>query len=570
MAGAAPQFVTEDHAKALGAYYTDSPVAHFLVTWAVRRSTDTVLDPSFGGGVFLYAASRRLRDLGGDPAAQIFGVELSASAHRQVGARLASDLSIAAPHLLHSDFFEILPERLPLVDAVVGNPPFIRYQRFTGEVRQRALRRAAEQGLKLSALSSSWLPFLVHSIRFLREGGRLAMVIPFEIGHAAYARPVLDYLARSFHSVEFLTFRKKLFPDLSEDTILLLADGRSSGTLTARFQLRDLLHAAELPSILDEKSALHSTVQTLDARRISDGTHRLIENLIPAKARSLYRRLRADDATIPLGDLADVGIGYVTGANDFFHLSAEQARCWRIPQRYLRPAVRRGRALQGLRFTPEDWRRLLSGSDAGHLLALPASGGLPESVQAYLAEGLRNEVHRAFKCRNRTPWYHVPHVYLPDCFLTYMSGHVPRLVANEARAVAPNTLHVLRLRPDTLRSGAALAALWQTSLTQLSVEIEGHALGGGMLKLEPTEAERVLLPRIQSESGLEDLALYLDGLVRHQGHEAALEYADQELLEKRLGLSLRDIQSLREAAASLRARRTGRGVNDERSRRPAA
>jgi hypothetical protein len=49
-----------------------------------------------------------------------------------------------------------------------------------------------------------------------------------------------------------------------------------------------------------------------------------------------------------------------------------------------------------------------------------------------------------------------------------------------------------------MRSGqpytaAGLAALWQTSMTRLSVEIEGHALGGGMLKLEPGEAAKVIL-----------------------------------------------------------------------------
>lgn len=38
------------------------------------------------------------------------------------------------------------------------------------------------------------------------------MVIPMEIGHAAYAVPVLQHLATSFREVTFLTFRKKLFP----------------------------------------------------------------------------------------------------------------------------------------------------------------------------------------------------------------------------------------------------------------------------------------------------------------------------------------------------------------------
>ncbi len=216
-----------ENPKDLGAYYTDSQVADFLVWWAVRHASNTVLDPSFGGGVFLRSTCKRLRELGGDAATQVYGIELDPGVHSRIAEKLHDEFGAVKTNLVHSDFFEVVPARLNLVDVVVGNPPFIRYQRFTGEARWRALQRAAEQGLNLSELSSSWLPFLVHSLGFLRHGGRLAMVIPFEIGHAAYALPILGHLSRTFGRIHFLTFRKKLFPDLSEDTLLLLAEGKA-------------------------------------------------------------------------------------------------------------------------------------------------------------------------------------------------------------------------------------------------------------------------------------------------------------------------------------------------------
>jgi len=49
-------------------------------------------------------------------------------------------------------------------------------------------------------------------------------------------------------------------------------------------------------------------------------------------------------------------------------------------------------------------------------------------------------------------------------------------------------------------------------LTSLSVEIEGHALGGGMLKLEPSEAENVLLAT--GHGRIAPLMAELDRLVR--------------------------------------------------------
>src|SRR5574341_1236633 len=87
--------------------------------------------------------------------------------------------------------------------------------------------------------------------------------------------------------------------------------------------------------------------------------------------------------------------------------------------------------------------------------------------------------------------YSVPHVYVGDAFLSYMSGNVPRLVANVAGVVASNTLHLVNLHGGSGISAEVLSTLWYTSFTMMSTEIEGHAMGGGMLKLEPSEAERV-------------------------------------------------------------------------------
>jgi adenine-specific DNA methylase len=243
-----PGIPSGDGAKALGAFYTDAQIADFLVWWAVRAKTDTVLDPSFGGGVFLRSACFRLQELGRRPASQVFGVEIDEDVLQTISEKLVDEFGIHRSNLLLADFFDVSAVVLAPVDAVVGNPPFIRYQRFTGPVRQRAIKRAEEEGVRLSRLSSSWAPFLVHSARMLKDGGRLAMVVPMEIGHASYARPILNHLLKAFAEVTFLTFRKKLFLNLSEDTLLLLADRKGSGP--ARLYTRDLDHSGSLAAVI--------------------------------------------------------------------------------------------------------------------------------------------------------------------------------------------------------------------------------------------------------------------------------------------------------------------------------
>ena len=176
-----------------------------------------------------------------------------------------------------------------------------------------------------------------------------------------------------------------------------------------------------------------------------------------------------------------------------------------------------------------------------------------------LAEGEKRGVSSRYKCRVRQPWYSVPHVQRADAFLTYMSGSTPKLASNQSGVVAPNTLHVVRLRANLLSKpvGAfTLATLWQISLTGLSCEMEGHSLGGGMLKLEPTEAERVALARPATGiSMIEAIGHQLDLLLRSGSAETALDQADDILLCRGIELCHSDIDRLRDGWDLLRRRR---------------
>lgn len=506
------------------------------------------MDPSFGGGVFLEASLKRLEQLGGDYASQIYGVELDEQVHGQVAYELSFLYKLDASHLICSDFFEVSPKTFSL-DAVVGNPPFIRYQSFNGASRQLALRQTEKQGVKLSSLASSWAPFLVHSCALLKPGGRLAMVIPVELGHAIYARPVLNYLVQTFGCTTLLTFKECLFPELSQDTLLVLAENK--GKTFGKLRIHDLDSVTDLEDA-DKVIRKLTHAEDINHEDMISGRTTLTSYWISDEARDLYKRLSKCATTKRLGEFAEVGIGYVTGANTFFHLNKAEAKVRRISDSYLSPAIYRGRALGGLQFSKQDWQVAEQVGEAGYLLHIPPEKRLSKLVKTYLAEGESRGVHKAYKCRVRSPWYSVPHVYKPDAFLTYMSGLRPLLVANEMGVVTPNSLHAVRLHDNASLSARDLTLLWQTSLTSLSVELEGHALGGGMLKLEPREARNVLLAVPEADAFDATLFERVDALLRDGEGVRAL--VDTVVLSS-LGLSTREIDLLRDSAAQLRDRR---------------
>ena len=452
-------------AKENGAYYTPDAVAAALVRWAVRRDADTLLDPSCGDGQFI---ARHAKSVG----VERDGAAAAAARERAPGA------------LLHqADFFTWAERTTHRFDCAAGNPPFIRYQTFKGEVRSRALKLCAELGAPFSALTASWAPFLVVTASLLRAGGRMAFVVPASIGHAPYAAPLIEFLVARFDHVRIVPIRRKLFPRLSEDCWLLFADGYGGSSRAIHFA--PIEHFGEL-----QPSAPAQAVPVGEWRRTWN--RRLRPYLLKRAERSLYQDIvRAPDSS-RLGLAASVGIGYVTGDNEFFHLRPSEAACWSIPDEFLHPTVRNGRVLPGRSLslhTIEEWRRA---DEPMLLLRIPKGATLPLPVQEYLGSEKGQQARQRYKCRNRNPWYSVPDVRIPAYFLTYMSGVAPSLVRNSAGATCTNALHAVH--PRNGGDIDRLHHVWDSAFVQLSCEIEGHALGGGMLKLEPREAARVVTP----------------------------------------------------------------------------
>lgn len=203
--------------------------------------------------------------------------------------------------------------------------------------------------------------------------------------------------------------------------------------------------------------------------------------------------MAADDSgSHRLGDFARIGIGYVSGDNRFFHLTPSEAKRWGIPDRFLLPSVRNSRSLPIGSMTPSDVEAWKADDAPCLLLRLPREGRVPVSVANYLKSADGNAARKGYKCRTRTPWYAVPDVRIPDYVMTYMSGRLVKLVRNDAGVTCTNSLHAVNVTNKPIAK--ACLARWSSPFTQLSCEIEGHALGGGMLKLEPREARRVLFP----------------------------------------------------------------------------
>jgi adenine-specific DNA-methyltransferase len=539
--------------KLRGGYYTPKAIADFLAKWAIQSPTSRILEPTCGDGALLVSALERIVDLGSSinsASELIHGVEIDPTEAQKGVQRLASfaDQPVQ-PDVYVGDFFSYCQSHLinhETFDVIIGNPPFIRYQNFPEEHRTIAFRLMHDAGLHPNRLTNAWVPFLVAATQLLSSHGRLAMVIPAELLQVSYAAELRRFLSDAYNHLTLITFKKLIFEGIQQEVVLLLGErngSKSTGIRTIELEDAHDLHAYDHDALMD------SPLKEMDHT-----TEKWTMYFLDEEEINLLRRLREHPSLTRAGRVLDVDVGVVTGLNEFFVLTAQQVEDLKLSA-YTRPLVGRSGHLQGAIFQETDWRANAENQIPSFLLDAPDQPfeQLPEQLKSYIARGEANGANLGFKCRIRNRWYIVPSIWNPDAFMLRQIHNYPKIVVNQAAATSTDTIHRVRLRNGTL--APIIAAAFLNSLTFAFAEIIGRSYGGGVLELEPNEAEMLLIPL----QGAERLDIQdLDILLRKNDIESVLNVTDEVLLADGLGLSSQDIQLLRSIWQKLRDRRTNR------------
>ncbi|HTX95744.1 MAG TPA: class I SAM-dependent methyltransferase [Mycobacterium sp.] len=510
--------------KVRGGYYTPAPVARFLAGW-VRQAGPKIVEPACGDGAIL----RELARLGGRP----HGVELVAEE--------AAKARQFAPVDAGSLFGWLAGTQPSSWDGVAGNPPYIRFGNWPPAQREPALELMRSHGLRPSKLTNAWVPFVVASTVLVRDGGRVGLVLPAELLQVTYAAQLREFLLSRFRHITLVTFRRLVFDGILQEVVLFCG---VAGAGPARIRTLDLADAEALTTAdLDVESApalLHEN-------------EKWTKYFLEPPAIRLLRTLKRSHALTRLGSVADVDVGVVTGRNSFFTFTDAQARELGLLG-YCVPLVSRSAQLSGLRYDGDCHAGDVAAGQRSWLLNAPRAPADPALV-AHIDAGEAAGVHRGYKCSLRKPWWSTPSLWTPDLFLLRQIHLAPRLTVNAAAATSTDTVH--RVRLTTGVDATALAAVFHNSVTFAFAEILGRSYGGGILELEPAEAEQLPIPAPARTSA--ELAGDVDLLLRANEIDKALDIVDRHLIEQ-LGFGAEVVTQCRAAWMSLRDRRTRRGA----------
>ena len=535
--------------KGLAPFYTPRGVAQILTDWAVTDADASVLDPSFGGCAFLNAAFDTLSKKGSiQPERQIFGVDIDPSAKNYLNDLITAG---ASPNqYICNDFFDVGLENFNVqsFDAIVGNPPYVRYHSIPEKLQKKAEDRLAQMGISISGRSSYWAFFLLYSAHFLNAGGRLAMVLPGALLHTDYSARVRELFISHFEKVNIYLLQERIFDNTQEESVIVCAEGARRQNRTVRVE-----HVSTVEELRKTIAGAQSNEST-NGDESRDGG--LLRALVTDTALDLYDELSESPNAVRLGKWVDTRIGIVTGNNDYFILSQDEWRQTEIPEKYFIPVLRRPAYVNGLIATDRDLKILSKEGKPYRLLNPPENlSRTPKSLRKYIEQGEEKGVNLAWKCKSRDPWYIVPHTYVPEAIIPCMAASWARLMVNRSSYTCTN--NIIRLswkekRPSNDWARLALGTL--STFCQLSAELVGRSYGGGVLKLEPTELTRLVVPLIPVEV-TRALAKKVHSLLREGDVAAATNAVDSALAASDKRLSNTNLKLLRAERNKLFLRR---------------
>lgn len=231
------RLIGPDERHKFGQFYTRVEVVDLINSFCIRTGIETVMDPACGGGTFLVRAYARKHELApdrthGELLNDIYGVDISHFATHLTTINLATRDLIDDenyPQIARNDFFNMqsnksflsLPNHvktkglgtlqhreitIPSLDAVVGNPPYIRQEEIrkspkdivpgTKEFYQELVEKEAHA--ILSGRSDIHCYFWPHATTFLKDDGYLCLLTSSQWLDVEYGFKLQEWILRHF------------------------------------------------------------------------------------------------------------------------------------------------------------------------------------------------------------------------------------------------------------------------------------------------------------------------------------------------------------------------------------
>ena len=285
-------------------------------------------------------------------------------------------------------------------DAVIANPPYVRYQNI-GPVRH-TLSTVYQH--ELAGNSDLYCYFYARGLQLLRIGGVHVFVCSNSWLDVAYGVSLQQFLVDNSHVMAiYESAIERQFSTALVNTLVSVIVKRqvdeAGETLFVSFR-------EPFDRAVSDRSAQHRlSMSKARLRDISPSGSSKFQGLKWGakllRAPSIYHAAvaRASARLVKIRDIATVRLGVTTGANDFFYLDELTIKRFGIEARFLRPALR----------SPREARTLAIGSEHLSHKAFFCNQTMEElegtGAEQYILWGRSQGYHERPSCSSRRLWY---------------------------------------------------------------------------------------------------------------------------------------------------------------------
>lgn len=501
-------FIENETAQKLrGGYYTPFDLALFLTRWVGEIAPKRILEPSCGDGVFLES----MAEVPAARNAEVMGFELepaeAAKAHDRARSAGSKSTTILNEDFLGWSIRSMWSSNVKF-DAVLGNPPFIRYQYLPEPFQANAELIFKGLGLPFTKHTNAWVPFILASLKLLRPGGRLAMVVPAEIVHVTHAQSLRSYMGHECSRIVIVDPEDLWFEGTLQGAVILMAEKKlDPDELTEGLGIYPVKGRAFVNL---NPSDVFRAPKAINGETVAGKWTRA---LLDVSTRSLFNEISGHKDVHRFKDIAKVEVGIVTGANKFFLVSDETVELNKL-HKWAYPMFGRSEHCPGIIYDDRQHKaNAKKGSPTNFLWFKDGFEGLDENARSYIAQGEAENLHARYKCRIRTPWFKVPSVHYSEIGMLKRSHNTPRLILNQLGAYTTDTAY--RIKSYGV-AAEQLVGCFINPLTALSAELESRHYGGGVLELIPSEINKLVIPTPNVSIDLSELDKSIRTLSTHE------------------------------------------------------
>jgi adenine-specific DNA-methyltransferase len=449
--------------KQNGIYYTPPNLAEYLAKPLLSSNNQTILDPAYGEGSLLLAAERIYKEQNENSELHLFGCDI-----KPLNGLLKH---LPEANLLKMDFFDFPIENK--FQTILMNPPYVRHHILDNNT----IKKYREQHSELKLISNNadlWAYFVIKSTLHLRAGGSMGAILPWAFLQADYAQPIRQWLYENFGEIKLLSLNKQYFEDAEERVILLWL--KDFGSQCTSLQL-----AFSRDTSLEINYTKLGAKDWNSEKVVYNGNTSISDVIDLFKNRYKFTEF---------GKYADIKIGIVTGAVDFFIMSTEKAQKCGFKQRNLVPIIN----------SAKQFPDVLKNGSKGLENCLKITEKESKRFCTYLKLGIDNEYDLRAHSKLRKPWYAVKIGQTPDAFFPYRVSKIPYILMNSSKIQSTNSVHRVYFKKMTRIEKMWIQVSVLSAIGQLSLEVNSKTYGREMLKLEPTSIKKSIVLKKKDKS----------------------------------------------------------------------